>query len=204
MEEEFSIVPLHYFPEYKQQCCNLLNSEWPRSETARLRSIENSNDSLPLSLLLVRMPDKVVVGYARISQLPRNPEGCYIESVVICRSARGKGLGRIIMNGCNDVASKLGFSYLYLSTHDQQGFYTKLGYELCEPVCHFGCGTLPIPQSSIFKNHIQNGNQIKKHVTEDSTQNKTNVGGPAPPPLPITELKKPTTTKTYHKKAVQK
>ena len=118
------------------------------------------------------MPDKVVVGYARISQLPRNPEGCYIESglikqkefsqscskifklksifsVVICRSARGKGLGRIIMNGCNDVASKLGFSYLYLSTHDQQGFYTKLGYELCEPVCHFGCGTLPIPQSSV-------------------------------------------------------
>lgn len=56
------------------------------------------------------------------------------------------------MTACNDVASKLGFKYLYLSTHDQQGFYTKLGYELCEPVCHFGAGTLPIPQPSVNVN----------------------------------------------------
>ena len=53
------------------------------------------------------------------------------------------------MTGCNDIASKFGFTYLYLSTHDQQGFYTKLGYELCEPVCHFGSGTLPTLQPCV-------------------------------------------------------
>jgi len=209
MEEEYSTVPLHYFPEYKRQCCTLLNSEWPRSETARMRSIENSNDNLPMSLLLVKTPRKVI-GHARISRLPRDPEGCWIESVVVCPSVRGKGLGRVIMTACNDVASKLGFKYLYLSTHDQQGFYTKLGYELCEPVCHFGAGTLPIPQPSISKTHNQKDNHISKYRTEDDTKNiknvlntKISISGPVPPPLPSTELKKPLITKTFLKKAVQ-
>ena len=60
--------------------------------------------------------------------------------VVINPAHRGKGYGRVMMEGCEEFAVKLRFSTIYLSTHDKKGFYTKLGFRLCAPVCHFGSG----------------------------------------------------------------
>jgi len=169
----------------------------------RLRSIENSNDNLPLSLILVK-PPRLVVGHAKISRLPRNPEGCWIESVVVCPSVRGKGFGRHIMDACNDTASKLGFTNLYLSTHDQQGFYMKLGYELCEPICYFGLGTLPVPRSIISITHMQSNSNMKK-LTEKGAEMKSNANvTPVPPSLPRPVSNTTLIAKSYLKKAVQK
>ena len=60
--------------------------------------------------------------------------------VVINPIYRGKGLGRLLMDGCEQLAAGLGLSAAFLSTHDQQGFYAKIGYEFCDPICHFGAG----------------------------------------------------------------
>lgn len=59
-------------------------------------------------------------------------------AVVISPRYRGKGLGRLVMDGCEQLAGEMGFSTAFLSTHDQQGFYGKLGYDFCEPICHYG------------------------------------------------------------------
>lgn len=46
----YNVVPIHQHPELMSQCCRLINSEWPRSEVARMRSLEASCDNLPTSL----------------------------------------------------------------------------------------------------------------------------------------------------------
>ena len=54
----------------------------------RLRSIENSNPNLPVSLLLVNKKginnsNKEVVGHAKISRLPNDLKSCWVESGII-------------------------------------------------------------------------------------------------------------------------
>lgn len=47
----------------------------------RVRSIENSNPNLPISLLIVsRINEQDVIGHAKITRLPLNPNSCWIES----------------------------------------------------------------------------------------------------------------------------
>ena len=53
------LLPVHRAPydhkeAIKRQCCEILNDEWPRSETLRLRSLESSRDDLPMCLALVQ------------------------------------------------------------------------------------------------------------------------------------------------------
>ena len=53
------LIPVHdapydYNAEIKRQCCQILNDEWPRSETLRLRSLESSREDLPMCLALVQ------------------------------------------------------------------------------------------------------------------------------------------------------
>lgn len=70
--------------------------------------------------------------------------------VVIKPSHRGQGLGRYLMKGCEDLALKNGFHVLYLSTHDQVDFYGKLGFQLCDPICYYGAGQLPVQSKVTF------------------------------------------------------
>ena len=79
-----------------------------------------------------------VLGHSRIAFLPRVDRAVWIESVVVRFDLRGKGYGRVLMNKTEEYARQLGFTSAYLSTHDQQGFYYKLGYEFCAPVSVFG------------------------------------------------------------------
>ena len=53
------LIPVHdapydYKADIKRQCCQILNDEWPRSETLRLRSLESSREDLPMCLALVQ------------------------------------------------------------------------------------------------------------------------------------------------------
>ncbi|KZS15147.1 N-acetyltransferase 6 [Daphnia magna] len=114
------IVALHDKPDSIEDCIKLLNDEWPRSKTARLRSIESSNPNLPISLIMVSNTTTVLI----------NPAN------------RGKGFGKLLMEECEKLAVKLGFSTAVLSTHDKQQFYQKLGYEFCQPVSQYG-GVVP-------------------------------------------------------------
>lgn len=126
------------------QCCRLINSEWPRSEVARMRSLEASADSLPTSLVLTRDFNQSVMAHLKISAIQSRQQACFIESVVVDRKYRGQGLGKLIMKYAEDYCRDfLLITTVYLSTIDQIGFYEKLDYEICEPINMYGsrnCG----------------------------------------------------------------
>ena len=53
------LIPLHSataksHPSIRDDCCDLLNNEWPRSQTLRLRSLDSSRPELPICLALVQ------------------------------------------------------------------------------------------------------------------------------------------------------
>ncbi|KAK9891238.1 hypothetical protein WA026_013551 [Henosepilachna vigintioctopunctata] len=133
-----SMALLHKKPEYMQKCCELINTEWKRSDTARMRSLENSCDSLPCNIILLQ--DKVLIGHLKLSSIPSIPEACFVESVVILKSHRGMGYGTKIMNLAEEYCRDcLKLREIYLSTKGQEQFYRKLGYVECPPVSIYGC-----------------------------------------------------------------
>ena len=64
-----------------RQAVQILNYEWPRSETIRRRGLETSSAGLPSHLLLLQ-GDRVL-GHARISKIPADNSKIFIESVVV-------------------------------------------------------------------------------------------------------------------------
>ncbi|KRX56873.1 Indoleamine 2,3-dioxygenase 1, partial [Trichinella sp. T9] len=132
------VYPLHSHLEYIDQCMKLLNAEWPRSSISRIHSLAKSNDHLPVSLVLVRTSDQRLLGHARLCRIPDRPEWCLLESVVIEKSERGRGLGRHLVQECERFAQKIGFLTIYLTTVDRESFYKHCGYTVCDPVITVG------------------------------------------------------------------
>ncbi|XP_046401740.1 N-alpha-acetyltransferase 80 isoform X2 [Ischnura elegans] len=184
------VVPLHSVPHFTEQCCYLLNLEWKRSEVARLRSLEVSCDKLPTCLVLIRSYNemKEVIGHSKLSRIPSIPEGCFIESVVIHPNYRRKGLGRFLMEKTEAYAKSRGCLMAYLSTHDQQIFYGKLGYSECKPVSIYG-SALPISQQKDGKAPTISG-KLKSDTNclpkgePSSALSAPGIPPPPPPPLP--------------------
>lgn len=134
---DLPVIPIHKQPQYLLECCKLINDEWKRSETARLRSLENSCDYLPVSLILLK--GKEVIGHAKLSKIPSMKEACFVESVVIKKKLRGQGYGSYLMNKVEEYCQDhLKLKFIYLSTKGQEIFYQKLGYSLCEPIPLYG------------------------------------------------------------------
>lgn len=184
-----SVLPIHKHPKYLQECCHLINSEWKRSETARLRSLESSCDTLPVSLVLVN--DGKVIGHAKLSAIPSIRDACFIESVVISQCLRGQGFGTYLMRKAEEYCvGELGLKYVYLSTKGQEEFYRKLGYTECEPISIYGGAPLSY--------HFQE----KLHLSSGDCRS---INVPKPPPLP-NKINVPdgncTKTKTYMSKCV--
>ncbi|XP_012256937.1 N-alpha-acetyltransferase 80 isoform X2 [Athalia rosae] len=165
--KDYVVVPLHKRIELTRQCCKLVNAEWPRSEVARLRSLNSSCDKFPTCLVL--LDDTCVIGHCKISLVPNMCDSCFIESVVIDQKYRARGLGTILMRGAEEYVARRGILKVFLSTKGQEYFYKKLGYDFCEPVSLYG-NTYgendPAPSSS-------------KLLKESK------LIGPPPPPMPI-------------------
>ncbi|XP_050425426.1 N-alpha-acetyltransferase 80 [Adelges cooleyi] len=140
--EEFGVLQLHRNKHFIKDCCAVINSEWPRSETARLHSLEASCDTLPTSLVLVKKLEnngnKAVIGHSKITPIPSMLGSCFVESVVIDHRYRGKGLGKFLMYKTEEYIKTLGINTVYLSTKDKEDFYSKLGYVRCPPVSIYG------------------------------------------------------------------
>ncbi|CAH1277721.1 NAT6 [Branchiostoma lanceolatum] len=135
MDTEF--VLLHNRRDLTQCCVELLNSEWPRSQALRERNLEKSNDDLPCSIVMLersRSGREKVVGYCKISRVLGMADSVVVESVVVSIENRGRGLGRRLMENMEDIAQRFGFKKVYLSTHDKQGFYERLGYNYSKSV----------------------------------------------------------------------
>ncbi|CAG9769335.1 unnamed protein product [Ceutorhynchus assimilis] len=155
-----SLVPLHKHPQYLQECCELLNSEWKRSLTARLHSLESSCDDLPVSFILLQ--NNRLIGHLKLSSIPSIKHGCFMESVVIRQTERGKGYGRILVQMCEDYCEKNGLNVIYLTTKGQEEFYKKLGFKECLPISIYG-----------YSSHLN----ISKSITVNSS-------APLAPPMP--------------------
>lgn len=140
---DLPIFPIHKKPEYLLECCKLINSEWKRSETARLHSLRNSCDRLPVSLILLKQNQ--VIGHAKLSRIPSIEDACFLESVVIKSDLRGQGYGKYFMRKVEEYCDdKLKLQTIFLSTKGQEKFYEKLGYVECEPIQLYGA---PVSQN---------------------------------------------------------
>lgn len=179
---DLNLVPIHHHPQYLKECCELINAEWKRSETARVRSLLSSEDDLPTSLILLE--GGRVIGHCKLSKIPNIKDACFIESVVIDKLLRGKGYGTYLMKKVEEYCKNLHLNTIYLSTIDQEGFYKKLGYVTCNPPSLYG--------SYVPKNAM---NSTK------TTKNESKIGGPPPPPMP-TQNKICTQLKTFMSKTI--
>ncbi|XP_040581573.1 uncharacterized protein Naa80 [Lepeophtheirus salmonis] len=142
---ENELFPLHKVHDSRQdiinQCCDILNFEWPRSETIRIRSLTSSCEELPTCLALVHWfsSGPSVLGHAKVAYIPSNERGVWIESVVIHPDLRGKGWGKYLMLKVEEYCvNKLGANAAYLCTIDKQPFYSRIGYTFCDPVISYG------------------------------------------------------------------
>lgn len=186
---DLQVLLLHKHPQFILETCRLINEEWKRSETARLRSLESSCDTLPTSLILLQ--NSKVIGHAKLSPIPSMKTVCFVESVVVSKNLRGKGYGTYLMEKAEEFCrNKLHLSSICLSTKGQEKFYNKLGYVECQPISIYGC-----PLSNEFEKIMLNeAADLPKVITTNNC--------PMPPPLPknssIIAINRP--VKTYMSK----
>ncbi|KAK5647678.1 hypothetical protein RI129_002570 [Pyrocoelia pectoralis] len=179
---DLQVVPLHKYPQYKEECCNLINDEWKRSTTARMRSLESSCDILPTNLILLK--ENRIIGHCKLSIVPSMKNACFVESVVIDKLLRGNGYGKHLMITAEEYCKNiLKLEVIYLSTKGQELFYSKLGYSVCQPI-------------SIYGSSISNVNTYHCDKTEKTNVNKS---FPCPPPMPKSSFISDT-TKIYMNK----
>uniref|UniRef100_F1L283 N-acetyltransferase 6 n=2 Tax=Ascaris suum TaxID=6253 RepID=F1L283_ASCSU len=213
--DEYLLIPL---VERKDLCAHvvaLLNQEWPRSEASRENSLSKSmNAEPPMSFVLIERLNGRVVGHARLCPLLTDENGCWIESVIVNASMRGRGLGRIIMCGVERAAKKYGFSKCYLSTEDKRMFYEKCGYECCEPVLNAGSNTLLLKSCRLRKLFAPSEEKCKKKDVAASSKpepwpsdiavcSKTAPHAPPPPPAPVRPLSGVSASLGNHAKRTQ-
>jgi GNAT superfamily N-acetyltransferase len=86
------------------------------------------------TLLLVAEVDGNVVGTVQVgaTQMPNQPHRADLKKLLVHRSARGKGLARLLMDAAEREAASLGKSILVLDTatgSDAEIIYPRLGWE---------------------------------------------------------------------------
>ncbi|XP_014218343.1 N-acetyltransferase 6 [Copidosoma floridanum] len=170
-DTRYNLVQLHKRPDLLQQCCKLLNSEWKRSETARLRSLEASCDKFPVCLILLHKDD--VVGHCKVSLVNNSQDGVILESLIIDHTCRSQGLGSMLLQATEDYVYKRGIRNVYLTTKGQEGFYLKNGYVICEPV----------PQLNGYRDFNTNAYSSEKSNSKLKSSEMM-PAGPPPPPMP--------------------
>ncbi|XP_058839923.1 uncharacterized protein LOC131694526 isoform X2 [Topomyia yanbarensis] len=142
--EPYIVTPIHHHPELKEQCVRLINSEWPRSRMARFWSLEASTDSLPIILVLTQIINgtNIVLGHAKLTNVPADSNAAFLESVVVDFRYRGRGIGTYLVTETEQYCRQvLNINNVYLATSGQEVFYAKLGYIFCKAINLFGTNT---------------------------------------------------------------
>lgn len=169
MNEFLESINTDYFfselsDKWLTQAANLLISEWPRSFGQRCASlrdfmVDNSSTEfqykLPISLVLVSKNDQRVVGHVSLVSIATRNDNkienlAFLQSLVIDKSLRGKGLGRSLVYLCEHYLrefntkqkneNKIAYTNcqnLYLTTKDQHAFYERIGYKNTDPILFF-------------------------------------------------------------------
>ncbi|KAL0269160.1 UNVERIFIED_CONTAM: hypothetical protein PYX00_006980 [Menopon gallinae] len=178
---------LHDHPQLLDDCCELINMEWKRSHTARLRSISGSSDNFPTSIVLLKDAGKpAVVGHCKLTKLSHSNPVIFIESVVIHPDYRGKGLGKLLMHKAESYLKRKNIEWIYLSTLGQEVFYEKLGYLTCDPINIYGGQINLLPQNNNhFKEATERNESVDKNFNKIvGTEKSACLSGVPPPPPP--------------------
>ncbi|XP_074645026.1 uncharacterized protein LOC141901590 [Tubulanus polymorphus] len=120
--------------------------------------------------------------------------------VVVRKSERGKGYGRVLMNMTEQHAVMLNFTSCYLTTHDKQNFYQHLGYEFCQPVVSLGNSSHLIADKK-FANLFVSQKNTTSSTHESSVSSHTSrssTAAPPPPPPPPPPVPSTTTMLNSH------
>ncbi|XP_044065914.1 N-alpha-acetyltransferase 80 [Siniperca chuatsi] len=151
--EKVRAVPIHRRPDLLVPCADLVNSEWQRSQAARVHSLQKSCPEFPICLVLLQghRETERLVGHARLSRVVGHSSSLFVESVVVSKAERGKGYGRTLMEEIERYAKSRAFKRLCLTTHDKQHFYAHLGYVLSTPVQNAGAMTAFVPMEMLLR-----------------------------------------------------
>ncbi|XP_062283380.1 N-alpha-acetyltransferase 80 [Scomber scombrus] len=151
--EKIRAVPIHRRPDLLVPCADLVNSEWQRSQAARVHSLQKSCAEFPVCLVLLQghRETERLLGHARLSQVVGHSGSLFVESVVVSKAERGKGYGRTLMEETERYAKSRGFKRLCLTTHDKQHFYAHIGYVLSTPVQNAGSMTAFVPMEMLLR-----------------------------------------------------
>uniref|UniRef100_A0A087X572 N-alpha-acetyltransferase 80, NatH catalytic subunit n=1 Tax=Poecilia formosa TaxID=48698 RepID=A0A087X572_POEFO len=148
------VVPIHGRPDLLVPCADLVNSEWRRSQAARVHSLQKSCSEFPVCLVLLQGPrgtEERLLGHARLTRVVGHGSSLFVESVVVSKQERGKGYGRVLMEETELYAKRRGFKRLCLTTHDKQHFYAHLGYVLSTPVQSKGAVMALLPTGMLMR-----------------------------------------------------
>lgn len=186
-QETLRAVPIHQRPDLLLPCADLVNSEWQRSQAARVHSLHKSCSEFPVCLVLLRgrRETEQLLGHARLSRVVGHNSSLFVESVVVSKSERGKGYGRTLMEETERYANSRGFKRLYLTTHDKQHFYNHMGYVLSAPVQNAGAMTAFVPMETLLKfSRPSTQAQIRNTRVKTSGDASSNPSQRLPPPPP--------------------
>ncbi|XP_032421403.1 LOW QUALITY PROTEIN: N-alpha-acetyltransferase 80 [Xiphophorus hellerii] len=194
-------VPIHRRPDLLVPCADLVNSEWRRSQAARVHSLQKSCSEFPVCLVLLQGPrgtEERLLGHARLTRVVGSRQSLFVESVVVSKQERGKGYGRVLMEETELYARRRGFKRLCLTTHDKQHFYAHLGYVLSTPVQSTGAVMALLPMGMLMRlsrapNAEANPTKptptrmedLERSCVDGSPSRLKNPLNPSPPPPPL-------------------
>ncbi|XP_029135674.2 N-alpha-acetyltransferase 80 [Labrus bergylta] len=198
-------VPIHRRPDLLVPCADLVNSEWQRSQAARVHSLQKSCPEFPVCLVLLQGHREAerLLGHARLSQVVGHTSCLFVESVVVSEAERGRGYGRTLMEEVERYAKSRGFKRLCLTTHDKQHFYAHIGYVLSTPVQNAGAMTAFVPMETLLRfSRMPSEEGNTQRETWAKTEAKVPQGSPPPsgllpppppppPPPPLSSIPSP-------------
>uniref|UniRef100_A0A8C8E4Q2 N-alpha-acetyltransferase 80, NatH catalytic subunit n=1 Tax=Oryzias sinensis TaxID=183150 RepID=A0A8C8E4Q2_9TELE len=186
----FRLVPVHQRLDLLVPCADLVNSEWQRSQAARVHALQKSCSEFPvcLVLLLGHKDTERLLGHARLSRVVGHGGSLFVESVVVSKEERGKGYGRVLMEETERYARRRGFKRLCLTTHDKQHFYAHLGYVLSAPVQNTGPVMALVPMAMLMRlsrapDDLKATN-TKAEASQESSGGSLLATHPPPPCIP--------------------
>ena len=208
--------------DYVDQTAHLLNQEWPRSLNLRRHnlkaSIASTSDSLtlPVSLILIEVSSNHVIGHASIASIAVISDRksstekivdfenlAFLQSVIIDKERRGKGLGKKLMHLCENYLIDYGkqesakkttdFNCMYLTTRDKQSFYESIGYSRIEPIKFYTVKTTKCTEIMRRLYSKKNENELDANAGDKSLSqnveflhpNNFPIQPPPPPPPPL-------------------
>ncbi|KAM7404427.1 hypothetical protein PAMP_011772 [Pampus punctatissimus] len=190
--EKIHVVPIHRRPDLLVPCADLVNSEWQRSQAARVHSLQKSCAEFPVCLVLLQghRETERLLGHARLSRVVGHGSSLFVESVVVSKAERGKGYGRTLMEETERYARSRGFKRLCLTTHDKQHFYAHIGYVLSTPVQNAGAMMAFVPMEMLQRFSRMPSEEAQKQTRTQHKGSRDSGGAcvvgspPPPPPLP--------------------